>query len=55
MGGALGDGYARVWAEQTVLAGLDGRTVRQALDDGEAFKRVWEAVWAALELPLSLR
>ncbi len=51
----LGSGYARVWSDQQVLATLDGRTVRQALDAGEPPKRVWRAVWAALELPASER
>jgi hypothetical protein len=51
----LGSGYARVWSDQQVLAGLDGRTVSQALDAGEPPKRVWRVVWAALELPASER
>ena len=51
----LGSGYARVWSDQQVLASLDGRTVRQALDAGEPPKQVWRAVWAALELPASER
>jgi len=51
----LGDGYATVWSRQQVLAELDGRTVEQALDSGEPPKRVWRAVWAALELPASER
>ncbi|MDR0837880.1 MAG: DUF3046 domain-containing protein [Propionibacteriaceae bacterium] len=49
---ALGDGYARTWAEQYVLADLHGRTVVQALDDGVDCKSIWRAVWAVLELPL---
>lgn len=55
MGDALGPAYAPVWAEQTVLSALDGRTVRQALDDGEPPKQVWRAVWAFLGLPDSAR
>ena len=51
----LGDGYAQVWSRQQVLADLEGRTVEQALDSGETPKRVWRAVWAALELPASER
>ena len=49
---ALGPAYARSWAEQQVLAELDGRTVAEALAAGETPKRVWRAVWAALDLPL---
>lgn len=52
---ALGAGYDRVWADQIVLADLDGRTALQALDAGESPKRVWRAVWRALELPDSER
>lgn len=48
---ALGPGYMRVWAEQTVLADLGGRTVREALDAHVPCKVIWRAVWAYLELP----
>ncbi|HET7357968.1 MAG TPA: DUF3046 domain-containing protein [Nocardioidaceae bacterium] len=48
---ALGPAYAKTWAEQQVLAELDHRTVREALDAGETPKRVWRAVWESLELP----
>jgi hypothetical protein len=48
---ALGAGYARTWAEQFVLEGLGGRTVVEALAAGAPYKKVWLAVWAALELP----
>ena len=48
---ALGPSYARTWARQHVLSDLDERTVVEALDAGEAPKRVWRAVWAELELP----
>jgi len=51
MDDALGPSYARAWAHSQVLAGLDGRTVEEALADGEDAKAVWHAVWAALELP----
>jgi hypothetical protein len=51
MDDALGPAYARVWAEQHVLRDLGGRTVLEALADGEQPKVVWRAVWAALELP----
>ncbi|HEU5044459.1 MAG TPA: DUF3046 domain-containing protein [Nocardioidaceae bacterium] len=48
---ALGPAYAKTWAEQQVLAELDHRTVKEALDSGETPKRVWRAVWESLELP----
>jgi len=51
----LGEGYYRVWAEQFVMADLDRRTAREALDAGVAPKEVWTAVWRALELPASER
>ena len=51
MEAALGAGYARHWASQTVLASLDGRTPQEALDAGMSPKEVWAAVWSALELP----
>ncbi|CAN5211246.1 DUF3046 domain-containing protein [soil metagenome] len=51
----LGPAYAGVWAREQSLRELGGRSVIQALDEGEAPKRVWRAVWAALELPESQR
>jgi len=47
----LGSGYARVWAEQVVLADLGGRTVSEALAAGVPCKTIWRAAWAHLELP----
>jgi hypothetical protein len=52
MDAALGPAYARVWADQFVMAELGGRTAREALDAGVSPKEVWRAVWTALELPL---
>ncbi|HET6737704.1 MAG TPA: DUF3046 domain-containing protein [Kribbella sp.] len=51
----LGPAYARTWAETQVVQELDGRTVVEALADGEAAKVVWRAVWAHLNLPASER
>ncbi len=51
----LPDGYARVWADQVVLAELGGRTVSEALRAGVPCKRVWRVAWAHLELPATLR
>lgn len=55
MEAALGTGYYRVWADQFVMAELDGRTAKEALDAGVPPKRVWAAVWKSLELPPSER
>ena len=52
---ALGESYARTWADTQVIAGLGGRTVLEALDAGYATKEVWRAVWEVLELPPSQR
>jgi hypothetical protein len=51
----LGRAYSRVWAREQVLGELDGRTVDEALAAGVPPKRVWSAVWGALELPDSER
>jgi hypothetical protein len=51
MEAALGPTYARTWAREHVLGGLDQRTVMQALAEGWDAKTVWRAVWAELELP----
>ena len=51
MEAALGPAYARSWAHSHVIAGLEGRTVEEALAQGEDAKRVWYEVWRALELP----
>ena len=46
----LGPGYARVWSRMQHLRDLGGRTVDEALAQGEQPKVVWRAVWEALEL-----
>lgn len=51
----LGPTYAASWARDTVLAELGGRTVDQALAQGEDALVVWRAVWAHLGLPPSAR
>jgi len=48
---ALGKDYARSWASMFVLTELGSRTVDEALAAGVPPKQVWQAVWAALELP----
>ena len=50
---ALGPTYYRVWASQFVMADLDGRTAQEALEAGVPPKRVWAAVWRALDLPVT--
>ena len=52
---ALGDGYARPWAQMTVIGELGSRTVDEALPAGTDPKVVWAAVWRVLELPDRLR
>lgn len=52
---ALGESYARSWAELFVIADLGSRTASEALAVGVPPKEVWRAVWRALELPESLR
>ena len=52
---ALGVGYDRVWADQFVIADLQSRTAREALDAGVPPKQVWRAVWQTLGLPESQR
>ena len=44
----FGSAYARSYAADQVLATLDGRTVQQALDDGDDLKGVWRAVVEAV-------
>lgn len=51
----LGPTYASTWAETQSLPELNGRTVVEALADGEHAKAVWRAVWAHLQLPASDR
>ncbi|MDN5571767.1 MAG: DUF3046 domain-containing protein [Propionibacteriaceae bacterium] len=55
LGHHLGAGYAHVWADQTVISELGGRTVTEALAAGLDAQRVWRAVWGFLELSESER
>lgn len=52
---ALGPAYARSWAHDYVIAGLDGMTVDEALAAGWDTKAVWLAVFRELQLPPSAR
>ncbi|MDQ7993868.1 MAG: DUF3046 domain-containing protein [Propionicimonas sp.] len=51
----LGAGYAPIWADSVVHAGLGGRTVTQALADGLPVRGIWLAACANLEVPEHLR
>ena len=47
--------YAQSVAKDYVLAGLDGRTVTQALADGDDVRTIWRAICAAFPVPDRLR
>jgi hypothetical protein len=51
----MGRATAESWATDFVITDLGGRTVRQALADGESPKAVWHAVHTVLELPATQR
>jgi hypothetical protein len=51
----FGDAYAESVAKDYVLESLSGRTVNQALADGEDVKKVWLAVCDAFKIPDRLR
>ena len=51
----FGGAYARSYAADQVLPTLGGRTVEQALADGDDAKLVWRAVCDATNAPASER
>lgn len=51
----FGSAYAHSVAKDYVLAGLGGRTINQALADGDDVKKIWRAVCAAFPVPERLR
>jgi hypothetical protein len=51
----FGDVYAESVAKDYVLSNLGGRTVNEALADGEDAKVVWRAVCETFNVPGSLR
>ncbi|WP_076261057.1 DUF3046 domain-containing protein [Intrasporangium flavum] len=51
----FGEGYARSLARDHVLGSLGGRTVDQALADGEPPRRVWEAICDDMDVPAARR
>jgi Protein of unknown function (DUF3046) len=55
MRGQFGEAYAASVAADHVLGGLGGRTVNQALADGEDVKTVWRAVSEEFNVPEQLR
>jgi len=55
MEAVFGQQYASSWAADHVLAALSGRTVVQALADGDSAKQVWAAVVAEVDVPPTLR
>ena len=55
MNSQFGENYAASVAQDYVLDRLGGRTVNQALADGEDVKTVWQAVCEAFDVPENLR
>ncbi len=51
----FGDEYAESWAKDYVLSPLGGRTVEQALAQGESAKDVWRAVCQVENVSSKLR
>jgi hypothetical protein len=51
----FGETYAESVAKDYVLAGLGGRTINQALTEGEDVKNVWRAVCEAFPVAERLR
>jgi tRNA A22 N-methylase len=51
----FGSTYAQSVAKDYVIAGLGGRTIMQALADGEDVKVIWRAVYVAFDVPERLR
>ena len=51
----FGSGYAQSVAHDFVLTALGGRTVQQALADGEDVKVIWQAICVAFPVPERLR
>ncbi|MEO3810032.1 DUF3046 domain-containing protein [Sphaerisporangium sp. B11E5] len=51
----FGERYAESWAHDYVIAQLGGRTVTQALAEGESAKVVWRAVCEVTDVDPRLR
>jgi hypothetical protein len=55
MNAQFGAGYADSVARDHVFANLAGRTIMQALAEGEDAKTVWRAVCETFQIPERLR
>jgi hypothetical protein len=55
MNDQFGEVYAQSVAKDFVMASLGGRTVNQALAEGDSAKDVWAAVAATFDVPERLR
>ena len=55
MNALLGEGYAESFARDQVIRELGGRTVEQALREGDDAKAVWRAVCESLDVPPASR
>ncbi|GAA0584149.1 DUF3046 domain-containing protein [Actinomadura livida] len=51
----FGATYAQSVAKDYVMSELNGRTIEQALADGEPPKKVWQAVVATFDVPSKLQ
>jgi hypothetical protein len=51
MRGQFGSSYADSLARDHVLSQLGGRTITQALEDGEPAQQVWRAVCETFDVP----
>lgn len=47
----FGEAYAESLARDYVMSELGGRTVEQALAEGEPPKKIWQAVCATFDVP----
>ncbi len=54
MDAVFGTAYAQSWAADFAVAALGGRTVVEALAQGESAKDVWRAVCESVEVPRHL-
>ena len=51
----FGEAYAESFARDQVIAALGGRTVVEALAQGESAKDVWRGVCTVVDVPARLR
>ena len=51
----FGEAYAQSVAKDYIFEKLGGRTVEQALADGQDAKRIWRAVCDTFDVPATLR